>query len=275
VNTKQTYCGNIAIIGKVNVGKSTLINQIIEKKISIVSRKKNTTQSNIIGIKTQKYYQSIYIDTPGVISEKKFFFHKTIKNLTLIIFVVDRLFWTKDDENILNRIKKNSIPIIIVINKIDKIKNKEALLPFINFLKKKNITTEIIPISAKNTKSAIELNKIIQSYLPKNPHIYPKDYITENSHFFTVSEIIRETLILFLRDELPSMLKVKIERFQIRGNKQLYIRAIILVKNIRQKKIIIGTNGEKIKKISIRSRFGIEKEFAQKTHLILWVKVNL
>jgi len=281
VNIKQKYCGYITIIGKANVGKSTLINKIIGKKISIVSRKKNTTQNNIIGVKTQTSYQSIYIDTPGIIFDKKGkeitykenYFYKIIKSSALIILVIDRLFWTENDEHILYKIKKIQIPIIIIINKIDKIQNKNILLPFIDFLKTKNITTEIVPISAKKTKNIVLLNKIIQSYLPKNTHIYPKDYITENSHFFTTSEIIREKLISFLADELPSIVKVKIEYFQ-RKNKELYIRAIILVQNTRQKKIVIGNNAEKIKKISIISRYNIEKEFSIKTHLALWVKVN-
>ncbi|QCI19823.1 MAG: GTPase Era [Buchnera aphidicola (Brevicoryne brassicae)] len=281
MNIKQKYCGYITIIGKANVGKSTLINKIIGKKISIVSRKKNTTQNNIIGVKTQTSYQSIYIDTPGIIFDKKGkeitykenYFYKIIKSSALIILVIDRLFWTENDEHILYKIKKIQIPIIIIINKIDKIQNKNILLPFIDFLKTKNITTEIVPISAKKTKNIVLLNKIIQSYLPKNTHIYPKDYITENSHFFTTSEIIREKLISFLADELPSIVKVKIEYFQ-RKNKELYIRAIILVQNTRQKKIVIGNNAEKIKKISIISRYNIEKEFSIKTHLALWVKVN-
>lgn len=281
MNIKQKYCGYITIIGKANVGKSTLINKIIGKKISIVSRKKNTTQNNIIGVKTQTSYQGIYIDTPGIIFDKKGkeitykenYFYKIIKSSALIILVIDRLFWTENDEHILYKIKKIQIPIIIIINKIDKIQNKNILLPFIDFLKTKNITTEIVPISAKKTKNIVLLNKIIQSYLPKNTHIYPKDYITENSHFFTTSEIIREKLISFLADELPSIVKVKIEYFQ-RKNKELYIRAIILVQNTRQKKIVIGNNAEKIKKISIISRYNIEKEFSIKTHLALWVKVN-
>lgn len=280
---KQKYCGHITIIGKANVGKSTLINQIIGKKISIISRKKNTTQKNIIGVKTQKSYQAIYTDTPGIIFDKKRKeiiykennIYKIIKNSTLIIFVIDRLFLTENDENILYKVKKNKVPIIIIINKIDKIQNKNILLPFIDFLKTKNITTEIVPISAKKTKNVILLNKIIQSYLPNNPHIYPEGYITENSNFFTTSELIREKLISCLGDELPSILKVKIEHFQKKENKELYIRAVILVQNKRQKKIIIGNNGEKIKKISIISRYNIEKEFSIKTHLYLWVKINL
>ncbi|QCI15937.1 GTPase Era [Buchnera aphidicola] len=280
MNIKSNYCGYITIIGKVNVGKSTLLNQIIEKKISIVSRKKNTTQKNIIGIKTQDSHQCIYIDTPGIVcnnrnnsnKDNKNNIHILIKNTTLIIFIIDRIYWTKEDEIILNKIKKNNIPIIILINKIDKILNKEILLPFIDFLKKKISSTEIIPISAKKIKDIIFLNKIIKSYLPKTKHLYPKNWITTNSKFFTISEIIREQLIFFLGDELPSIVKVTIESFHEEQYKKFNIRAIIWVKNNRQKRIVIGHNGEKIKKISTISRYNIEKEFHIKTCLILWVK---
>ncbi|WAI03187.1 GTPase Era [Buchnera aphidicola (Myzus persicae)] len=287
MNIKQKYCGYITIIGKANVGKSTLLNQIIGKKISIVSRKKNTTQTNIIGIKTEQCYQSIYIDTPGILFDKKNNeikynnnFFNVIKSSTLILFVIDRLIWTENDEIILNKIKKKRIPVIIIINKIDKIAKKNTLLPFINILKKKNDIIEIIPICAKKTKNVILIYNVIKSYLPKNPHIYSKNYVTTNSQFFTISEIIRQQLILFLGDELPTIIKVEIESFQKKENQkkekdELHIRAIILVKNIRQKKIIIGRNGEKIKKISIMSRQNIEKEFHMKTHLLLWVKKHM
>jgi len=278
VNKK--HCGYVTVIGKANVGKSTLINKIIGKKISIVSRKKNTTQNNITGVKTQNNYQSIYIDTPGIIFNKKNNkiqyqknnFHKITKTSTLIIFIIDRVYWTENDDIIFNKIKKNKIPIIIIINKIDKIHDKKILLPFIDFLKKKVIDTEIIPMSAKKTKNIIFLDNLIHSYLPKKNHIYPEFYITTNSKFFTMSEIIREQLILFLGNELPSIIKVEIESFKKTDEINFHIRAIIWVRNIRQKSIVIGYNGEKIKKISIISRNKIEKEFNIKAHLILWVK---
>jgi len=280
VKIQQKNCGYITIIGKANVGKSTLLNKIVGKKISIVSRKKNTTQNNITGIKTQNNHQSIYIDTPGIIFDKKSNhiqhlknnFHEKINISTLIMLIIDQIYWTNYDEIILNEIKKYKIPIIIVINKIDKIINKIVLLPFINFLKKKFDFVDIIPISAKKTKNIILLNNIIKSYLPQKPHIYPEFHITTNSQFFTISEIIREQLILFSGDELPSIIKVEIESCKKKEKKNLYIRAIIWVENIRQKGILIGHNGERIKKVSIISRNNIEKEFCIKTHLVLWIK---
>lgn len=270
---KQEYCGYITIIGRPNVGKSTLINAIVGKNISITSKKKNTTQRNIIGIKNNGIYQSIYIDTPGV------YFHNTknlkiIKNTNLVIFVIDRNIWKKEDEIIFNKVKKINIPIIYVINKIDKLLNKNDILSYIDIISKKINSTEIIPISVKRRKNIIFLEKIVEKYLVKNQHIFPKDYITTNSFYFSISEIIRKESIFFLRDELPSIIKVKIDSIQD-NYKKLHINAIIYVNNKRQKKIVIGTKGEMIKKISISSRYYIEKENNKKVYLLIWVKEKL
>ncbi|QCI17080.1 GTPase Era [Buchnera aphidicola (Aphis helianthi)] len=269
MNKKEKYCGYIAIVGRPNVGKSTLINEIVKKNISITSKKKNTTQSNITGIKTNENYQSIYIDTPGV----HCYDIKTlqiIKNTNLIIFLMDRNIWKKEDEIIFNQIKQMNIPIIYTINKIDKLINKNNILSYIDILFKKTNATEIIPVSVKKRSNIILLEKIVEKYLPKNQHIFPKTHITTNSFYFSISEIIRKQLILFLRDELPSILTVKIESIEYKF-KKLHINAIIYVKNKRQKKIVIGSHGEIIKKISMLSRYYIEKEINKKVYLLIWV----
>lgn len=273
----KKYCGYITIVGRPNVGKSTLINKIIGKEISITSKKKNTTQKNIMGIKTNNTYQFIYVDTPGINTDKKKEIKrednlKIIKNSALIMFIVDRTIWKIDDEIILNKIKKNKIPIILVINKIDKIINKNIILPYIKITSKKINPIEIIPISAKKRENIALLEKIIRNFLPNNNHIFPKKYITTNSLFFSISEIIRQQLIFFLRDELPSTTIVEIESFEKREKKISYIKAIIYAKNKRQIKIIVGKNAKMIKKISMLSRFNIEKKLYMKVHLLLWVK---
>ncbi|QCI23799.1 GTPase Era [Buchnera aphidicola (Macrosiphoniella sanborni)] len=280
MKTQKTYCGYITIIGKVNVGKSTFLNKIIGKKISISSKKKYTTQNNIIGIITQNSYQLIYVDTPGVIldTQKKNIIYeqkesyKIVKLSSLILFIIDKIFWMEDYQIIFDKIKKNNIPIIIIINKIDKINKKIILLPFIDFLKNQRNVIDIIPLSVKKIKSLNFLNNIIKNYLPKKKHIYPASYFTTNSEFFTISEIIREQLILFLGDELPNEIKVIIESCKKNKTEEMHITAIIQVKNIRHKKIVIGYQGKKIKKISIISRKKIEQEFHNKIHLFLWVK---
>ncbi|CAL4321972.1 GTPase Era [Buchnera aphidicola (Protaphis terricola)] len=266
---KQKYCGYITIIGRTNVGKSTLINQIVKKNISITSNKKNTTKKNIIGIKTNEFYQSIYIDTPGIYSNDINSL-KIIKNTNIIIFLIEAHIWKEKDEIILKKIKKTNIPIIYVINKIDKLFNKNKILPYINFLSKKTHSTEIIPISAKKRENINILENIIKKYLPNNLHVFPKNYITTNSFYFEISEIIRKQVIFFLRDELPSIIRVKIESIKDQF-KEIYIHAIIYVKNKRQKKIVIGYKGEMIKKISVSSRYHLEKENNKKTHLFILV----
>ncbi|AWH90525.1 GTPase Era [Buchnera aphidicola (Melanaphis sacchari)] len=273
----QEYCGYITIIGKPNVGKSTLINNIIKEEISITSKKKNTTQKNIFGIKTKKLYQYIYVDTPGINTKKnrkiKKLDHqyKVLKNSVLVILITDRLIWKENDELILNYIKLMNIPIIFVINKIDKISNKNFLLPYINFIKKKINPLEIVPICAKQERDLILLEKIIKNYLPKKDHIFPSNYTTTNSLSFSLSEIIRKKIILFLREDLPLVIKVRIESIKSNNN-ILHIKSIIYVDNTRQKKIIIGKKGEIIKKISISSRFNIEYFLNKKIYLFIWIK---
>ncbi|QIQ41289.1 MAG: GTPase Era [Buchnera aphidicola (Aphis urticata)] len=270
---KQEYCGYITIIGRPNVGKSTLINEIVGKNISITSKKKNTTQFNIIGIKNNKNYQSIYIDTPGV------YYHdiknlKIIKNTNLIVFVIDRNIWKKEDEIIYNKIKTMNIPIIYAINKMDQLLNKNHILSYIKILAKKTNSTEIVPISVKKRQNIIALEKVVKKYLPKNKHIFPKNYITTNSFKFSISEIIRKQLIFFVRHELPSILKVKIESMKY-NTKKIHINAIICVENKRQKKIVIGNQGAMIKKISMSSRYYLEQENNKKVHLLIWVREKL
>lgn len=272
MNKKQEYCGYITIVGRPNVGKSTLINEIVGQNISIVSKKKNTTQNNIIGIKNNQFYQSIYVDTPGVYAYdiKNF---KIIKNTNVIIFMIDRNIWKKEDENIYHQINKINIPVIYVINKMDKLLNKNDILSHIDMLAKKTNSTEIIPISLKKRQNIISLEKIVEKYLVKNSHIFPKNYVTTNSFHFSLAEIIRRQSIFFLRDELPSVLRVKIESMKHNDNK-LYINAIVYVKNKRQKKIVIGDKGRVIKKISMSSRYYIEKENNKKVHLFIRVVEN-
>ncbi|QCI24899.1 GTPase Era [Buchnera aphidicola (Rhopalosiphum padi)] len=279
---KTEYCGYIAIVGRPNVGKSTLINEIVGNEISITSKKKNTTQKNIIGIKTKKSHQFIYIDTPGIhitkkkdIKEKQDNNLKIIKNSILIVFIIDRTIWKIDDEIVFNKIKKNKIPIICVINKIDKIQNKRLILPHINFLSKKINPIEIIPISAKKRENITLLENKIYPYLPKKNHAFSKKCTTTNSLFFSISEIIRQQLIFFLRDELLSTTTVEIESLKEKIKKNLYIKAIIYVKKERQKKIIIGKKAAIIKKISMSSRFDIEKKMNMKVHLLIWVKEKI
>ncbi|MCW5197673.1 GTPase Era [Buchnera aphidicola] len=277
---KNQYCGKIAIIGNQNSGKSSLMNKLIGKKISITSRKKNTTQRNILGIKTIKNYQFIYIDTPGFKKQKNLNFtkdlklnHYSLKNLKLIILVIDTIIWNKNYNILLNLINKKNIPNLIVINKIDKIKKKNKILPFIEYIHKKFSQTKIIPVSSKTGDNIKILEKIIKKKIPIQKHLFHKNINNNYSLKFQIYEIIRETIMRYFGDELPYSSKIKIKSIQKNIRKEMIINSEIFVLNVRQKKIFIGKNGTKIKLFSMISKVKLEKILNTKIHLFIWIKI--
>ncbi|PPI86668.1 GTPase Era [Candidatus Pantoea edessiphila] len=282
MNRYLSYCGFVSIIGRSNVGKSTLMNKLLGEKISITSHKSQTTREYITGIYTEDNYQIIYLDTPGVNFEKNQssinnkknnFMNSSIDNVSLIILVIDGINWTTDDEIIIDKLYMKKSPVILAINKLDKIKNKDVLLPFIKFLSDKKIFLEIIPISAKTGKNVNYIVDIAKKKLPYNNHYYSKECVTTCSERFIASEIIREKLMRFLGNELPYESVVEIANFVSDKKNSYKINGIILVKHNSQKKIIIGQKGNKIKTISKNARMDMEKMFKIKVHLYLWVKI--
>ncbi|BGI51411.1 MAG: GTPase Era [Buchnera aphidicola (Ceratovacuna japonica)] len=272
---KNIFCGTILIVGKTNVGKSTLFNKLVGNKISIVSNRKNTTEKYILGVYNDINYQLIFIDTPGFNKTK--YKKKKIKILNknfyidIIILVIDRIKWKIEEDIIYKNIKKSKKPIILVINKIDKIKKKEILLPFLkNIYKKKNFF-ELIPASAKTEYNILDIKNVIKKKLPIRNHIFKKKFITYNTKKFFISEIIREKLIYYIKQEIPYELKVKVEIIKKVLKKELYVKTLIIVKNNRHKKIIIGKHGKMIKKCNIKSRKDIEKILKKKIHLYIIV----
>ncbi|MCV2502437.1 MAG: GTPase Era [Candidatus Lightella neohaematopini] len=268
------YYGIVIIVGRVNVGKSTILNKFIEKKLSITSHKICTTRTNIIGIYNNSNYQIVFIDTPGInnkninnISKQ----YSIINNVDIILLVVNK-YWTKYEELILNFLKKLNKLILLVINKIDFFKQKSDLLPYLSFLDKKYNFSNIVPICAKKNSNINVLLKIIRNYIPCGEPKFPNYIITNQSHKFILSELIREKIIKFLNKELPYTTKVKV----IHANelKNTYnIFATIYVKNNSQKKIIIGNRGFLIKKINFYATKNIEVFFNKKVNLILSIKI--
>lgn len=278
----KTYCGFIAIVGRPNVGKSTLLNKILGQKISITSRKAQTTRHRIVGIHTEDQYQAIYVDTPGLHIEEKRAINRlmnraassAIGDVDLIIFVVEGTKWTDDDEMVLNKLRSAKAPVVLAINKVDNIKEKDELLPHITELSQKFDFAEILPISAQRGKNVHILQKIVRKSLREGGHHFPEEYVTDRSQRFMASEIIREKLMRFTGEELPYSVTVEIEQFKLNECGTYEINGLILVEREGQKKMVIGAKGQKIKTIGMEARADMERLFDNKVHLELWVKVK-
>ena len=279
---QKTYCGFIAIVGRPNVGKSTLLNKILGQKISITSRKAQTTRHRIVGIHTEAAYQAIYVDTPGLHIEEKRAINRlmnraassAIGDVDLIIFVVEGTKWTEDDEMVLNKLRAAKAPVVLAINKIDNVKEKDELLPHITELSQKFDFVEILPISAQRGKNVHILQKIVRDSLREGVHHFPEEYVTDRSQRFMASEIIREKLMRFTGEELPYSVTVEIEQFKVNERGVYEINGLILVEREGQKKMVIGAKGQKIKTIGIEVRADMERLFDAQVHLELWVKVK-
>ncbi|QTM69273.1 GTPase Era [Buchnera aphidicola (Hormaphis cornu)] len=274
---RHLFCGKIVIVGKTNVGKSTLFNKLMEKKISIECYKPNTTQDFIIGINTVKQDQFIYIDTPGIHKTNKTDFIKInqiFNTSNLILFVLENIKWTNDDDKILKKIKKYNIPILLIFNKIDKLHNKNFLLPHIKLLSNKFNFFKYIPMSAKESTDIKNLSIIIKKLLPIAPHQYEKNYFTNCSLNFLISELIRKQFLYNFHKELPYLLTIKISSIKINIFGKYIIQGIVYITDKKHKKIFIGSKGEKIKLCSLLARKEIENFLHKQVSLFLWIKQN-
>ncbi|MCA6219174.1 GTPase Era [Photorhabdus antumapuensis] len=282
MSEQETYCGFVAIVGRPNVGKSTLLNQLLGQKVSITSRKPQTTRHRIMGIHTEGAYQTIYVDTPGLHIEEKRAINRlmnraassSIGDVELVIFVVEGTHWTPDDEMVVNKLRNLRCPVLLAINKVDNVADKTSLLPHIGFLSNQMSFLDVVPMSAEKGMNVDTIAKIVRRYIPKATHHFPEDYITDRSQRFMASEIIREKLMRFLGDELPYSVTVEIEQFVVNERGDYKIHGLILVEREGQKKMVIGNKGSKIKTIGIEARQDMERLFDVKIHLELWVKVK-
>ena len=274
-------CGFVAIIGRPNVGKSTLLNHILGMKLSITSRKPQTTRHQILGVKTVDNTQTIYVDTPGIHQRRGTAINKymnraatsVLNDVDVILFVVQANKWTEEDQAIIERFKKVSCPIILVVNKIDTLKSKKELLPLIDELSARYGYAEILPVSALNGINVEMLEQKVAPLLPENEYIYPDDQVTDRSMRFLASEIIREKLIRELGQELPYTSTVSIDKY-VDAPDIVHIHATIYVESEGQKAIIIGKKGSRLKSIGTKSREDISKMIGTKVYLNLWVKVR-
>ncbi|MEP6391379.1 MAG: GTPase Era [Halioglobus sp.] len=274
-------CGYVAIVGRPNVGKSTLLNYLLGQKISITSRKPQTTRHQVLGIKTEGNTQAIYVDTPGLhIGADKAINRymnraasSAIKDVDLILFLVDRTAFTDEDKMVLEQVRRSGLPTLLVVNKVDLLEDKKALLPQLENLAEKMSFEAIVPLSALQRHNVDALEAEIIQRLPEAVHMFPEDQITDRSQRFLAAEIVREKIMRQLGDELPYAVAVEIEEFSHDGS-TLHISALILVERKGQKRIIIGDGGSRLRAIGTEARKDMETLFDNKVMLRLWVKVK-
>lgn len=273
--------GYIAIVGRPNVGKSTLLNHLIGQKVSITSRKAQTTRHRITGIRTDANVQYIFVDTPGFQTQHQNALNRvmnrsvtqTLSNVDVVLFVIEVMRFDARDEKVLALLPRNQ-PVVLVLNKVDKIGDKEKLLPFIEKMSTLFPFAAIVPVSAQRGGAQLEqLLQEVRRHLPEGTPMFGEDEITDRSERFLAAEIVREKVFRLSGDEVPYSVSVEIEKFEVEG-KLRRIFAAIVVDRESQKPILIGKNGEKLKEMATQARKDMEKLFGGKVYLEVWVKVK-
>jgi len=273
--------GYVALIGRPNVGKSTLLNHLVGQKISITSRRPQTTRHRILGIKTTPVGQAIYVDTPGLHSSQKRAMNRylnrtaksTLVGVDVVIWVTDLAAWHDHDETILSMFTEVHVPVIFAINKVDRIRDKNALMPFLKEAADRYPFSAIVPVSALQAVNLDALENSIMVLLPKGGLFYPEDQITDKPERFLAAEIVREKLTRRLAKELPYALSVEIETFNEDAS-LVKINAVIWVEKQTQKSIVIGNKGSVLKAVGQQARIDLENLMDKKVYLELWVKVK-
>jgi len=277
----RTRCGTVAIAGRPNVGKSTLLNRLIGQKLSITAHKPQTTRHSILGIYTEGSDQIVYVDTPGIHVNGKSALNQVLNrtasaslfDVDAILFLVQAMVWSDDDLRAWEMVCRSGVPFYILINKIDKVKQKSQLLPFLAKLPKHDKLQDVLIISAKNGSGVDAITTSISKHLPVADWIFEADELTDRSAKFLAAEAVREPLTRLLTDELPYSLTVEIERFEEAA--EIYrIGAVIWVEKQSQKGIVIGKGGARLKEVGSRAREALQTLFGVKVHLELWVRVK-
>lgn len=275
------HCGYAAIVGRPNVGKSTLLNHLLGYKLSITSRKPQTTRHNILGIKTDADCQMLFVDTPGINDRPGHalgrYLRRTalaaMRDVDLILFVVDRDVWTPADAAIAEQVRKARVPVVVVFNKVDRLADPDALLPRIAELAVLLPDAQYLPVSALSGRNLRQLEALVRARMPVGDFCFAEDLYTDRSERFLVAEIVREKITRQLGAELPYSTTIEIEEF--RDEQSIcHIAALILVEREGQKKIIIGDAGQRIKKVGEQARHDIEALLGKRVMLRLWVKVK-
>ncbi|MFO0451135.1 MAG: GTPase Era [Pseudomonadota bacterium] len=274
--------GFAALVGRPNVGKSTLLNALLERKLSIVTPKPQTTRHRILGILSRPEYQIAIVDTPGIHDGHRRMLNQymnrsaaaSLEDADVVVFVVEALRWTDEDERVLDRIRRAGRPAVLVVNKVDRARPKLRLLPYIEQLTQKHAFAEVLPLSAMKRDNLARLPAVIAQQLPESPPLFPPEQYTDRSEKFQAAEIIREKLTLRLQEELPYGLTVEIERLAELEDGRLEIHAVIWVERPGQKAIVIGEGGALLKEVGRAARLDLNRLYGRRVHLELWVKVK-
>lgn len=276
-----TRCGYVALVGRPNVGKSTLLNHVLRQKISITSRKPQTTRDNLLGVDTEGQHQAIYIDTPGIHQHTDKALNRymvanattALKDVDLRVMLIESGKWKAEDEHVLEMLRDRAGTNIAVLSKVDLLADKATLLPQMERLAEKQVFAEIIPLSALKNDGVEAFRQSVFAHLPPGPHLFAEDEVTDQSERRLVEEIVREKLMRQLGDEIPHSAAVLVERFAV-GENMTEIHADIYVEREGQKRIVIGKAGARLKQIGSAAREDIERLLERKVMLHLYVKVR-
>jgi GTP-binding protein Era len=276
-----SYCGYIALVGRPNVGKSTLLNCILQQKVSITSRKPQTTRHSILGIDTKEAHQFVYVDTPGIHQGSKKVMNRlmnktassVLRDVDVAVFVVDGTHWEAEDDFVLQQIAHIEVPCILAVNKIDKMADKMQMLPWIESISQRHPFEAIIPLSAKTGVQVDNLQAKLASFLPEGPHLFDEDQFTDRSSKFLCAELMREKIFRLCGQEIPYATTVEIESFKEEGE-LIRIHLLILVDKSSHKRIVIGDNGQKLKEMATSARLDMERLLGKKVFLQCWCKVK-
>ena len=281
MSKKNFRCGFVAVVGRPNVGKSTMINALMGSKVSIVTAKPQTTRHRILAVHTTPSAQVLFVDTPGIHRNAGKAMNRLMNRTAgsalaeadVVLFVIEANRWTEEDGDVLQRIKESGIPTIALLNKLDTVHPREALLEKLSELAERHDFAELIPISAKKGDNLDVLMEKIPGFLPESPPLFPEEMRTDRSREFHASEVVREKLTLMLHQELPYGLTVQIEKYE-EDDERITIHAVIWVERDSQKGIVVGKGGSRLKQVGTAARVDLKKQLGRSVHLELWVKVK-
>lgn len=277
----KTYCGMVSILGRPNVGKSTLLNLLVGQKLSITAHKPQTTRHTLLGIHTEADRQTIYVDTPGIHVDGRQVLNQVLNRtassaltgVDMLVFMVQAMVWNADDQRAFEMVSQSGVPYFMVVNKIDRVRRKDELLPYLSELPRHENLLDVMLISARSRSGVDALQRAIEQQLPEGPFQYGEDELTDRPARFLAAEAVREQLTRQLSAELPYALTVEIEQFE-ESAELLRIGAVIWVDKSSQKGIVIGKGGERLKQVGQRARESMEKLFGTRVFLQLWVRVK-